>query len=633
MRTLRSKKARALLWLAANGKCQLCGEPLPDNWHADHIIPYKVSKETNVHEMQALCPRCNLIKGDKMLRAHQKEMLEVCRTILAGENISEIIAYVTPGGGKSALPVILASQLIPRKADHICWIVPRESLREQGERAFIDPYFRIELGHNCEIRQSTNDLNPSRSQQGHITTYQAIASNAGILRAEFARKRYILFLDEPHHIAVGSSLERAIQPLVEQAVLVVYASGTLERGDKKQISFLPYVNSPVGAVIDTAETRTRKFIRYSRRTALEESAIIPLDFEVHDARAEWIDQEGQKQAIDSFGDYDADSRAALNTALRTDFAKELINKCVAHWQSHKRFIYHDAKLLVVGPTIEVAQDYQKHLKEQGITSAIAHSKDSKEAVHNINRFRKNLDVLVTVAMAYEGLDVPQITHIACLTHFRSKPWLEQCFDRANRRAKGKERGFIFAPDDPDFRMVMETIRIEQVAAAKVPESEEREGDRDPSQKGDNIPLGSQITEARAYDGATGEYIDSRQYEIITKAQEESGLPPGLSKTQLNKFLILAGLVSLRNHDREPSIHAPLVTPTEQQNNLLTSIETYTRKIDKNIFGCTWGTTNKELYGVFSKPRKDMTIEELQEVWRYLQHHYPMERKDDPALDY
>jgi len=62
-RTLRSKRLRALLWIAARGKCQICGHPLGEDWHADHIVAWCKSRRTNVHEMQALCRRCNLKKG------------------------------------------------------------------------------------------------------------------------------------------------------------------------------------------------------------------------------------------------------------------------------------------------------------------------------------------------------------------------------------------------------------------------------------------------------------------------------------------------------------------------------------------------------------------------------------------
>lgn len=64
-RTLQSKKLRSLLYYSQDGKCAICGRDLPDDWHADHIVPWVVSQRTNVHEMQALCPRCNLQKGAK----------------------------------------------------------------------------------------------------------------------------------------------------------------------------------------------------------------------------------------------------------------------------------------------------------------------------------------------------------------------------------------------------------------------------------------------------------------------------------------------------------------------------------------------------------------------------------------
>jgi len=64
-RCLTSKKLRAALWIAADGKCQMCGIDLPDDWHADHIIPFAITRKTNVHEMQALCPECNIRKGKK----------------------------------------------------------------------------------------------------------------------------------------------------------------------------------------------------------------------------------------------------------------------------------------------------------------------------------------------------------------------------------------------------------------------------------------------------------------------------------------------------------------------------------------------------------------------------------------
>ena len=65
-RFLRSPKLRNILFDSADGLCQNCGEPLPDNWHADHATPYVVTGQTNLFEMDAMCPSCNARKGARM---------------------------------------------------------------------------------------------------------------------------------------------------------------------------------------------------------------------------------------------------------------------------------------------------------------------------------------------------------------------------------------------------------------------------------------------------------------------------------------------------------------------------------------------------------------------------------------
>lgn len=105
-RFLRSKRLRALLWYTAGGKCQRCGCELPDSFAADHVIPYSISKQTNFHEMQVLCEKCNREKGAMHLRKHQLEMLQICDQIKAGvSSVKTIIASVTPAGGKTLLSV------------------------------------------------------------------------------------------------------------------------------------------------------------------------------------------------------------------------------------------------------------------------------------------------------------------------------------------------------------------------------------------------------------------------------------------------------------------------------------------------------------------------------------------------
>jgi len=71
------------------------------------------------------------------LRYHQKAMSRIASDIKSGDaDISRIYASVTPGGGKSALPAILADDLIDYGFDLIVWLVPRSSLRDQAEEDY-----------------------------------------------------------------------------------------------------------------------------------------------------------------------------------------------------------------------------------------------------------------------------------------------------------------------------------------------------------------------------------------------------------------------------------------------------------------------------------------------------------------
>jgi len=71
------------------------------------------------------------------LRSHQQQLAGVIEAIASGRiDARDVLAAVTPGGGKSLLPVIAAARLIAAGiVERVCWIVPRDSLRLQAEEA------------------------------------------------------------------------------------------------------------------------------------------------------------------------------------------------------------------------------------------------------------------------------------------------------------------------------------------------------------------------------------------------------------------------------------------------------------------------------------------------------------------
>src|SRR5215207_10113944 len=132
------------------------------------------------------------------LRTHQREVAGIVEAIATGRtDLVDILAAVTPGGGKSLLPVIAAARLIAAGVvDRVCWIVPRDSLRLQAEEAFADPAWRAALGHSLRLRAAENEPDPSRGLAGYVTTYQAIAAAPELHLAEIRRRRTLLVVDE-----------------------------------------------------------------------------------------------------------------------------------------------------------------------------------------------------------------------------------------------------------------------------------------------------------------------------------------------------------------------------------------------------------------------------------------------------
>lgn len=442
-----------------------------------------------------------------MKRKHQIETEQIVDGIISGSGVRNIIEHVTTGGGKSAIPMIAGKLIAAGLADRICWVVPRKSLQDQGERNFVDPFFRNMLDHKMVIRSSTNEDDPSRGLSGFVTTYQAIGiDESKTVLFDMLRRRYILILDEFHHIEQDGVWHQAIQPIYDAAAYRVLMTGTLERGDQKQIAFMPYRATSEGSVPDLQDTDDTAIIKYGRTDALRERAIIPLKFHLSDASAAWIDREGHHHDVKSISRITKRNIApqAVFTVVSSEFADQLLDTAIEHW-SRWRQSQPRAKILVVTAGIEQAKKIAEGLQTYGMRSDIATSHESAEAQHAIKKFKAGiLDCLVTIAMAYEGLDVPEISHICCLTNIRSTPWIEQMVGRAvridrNGAAYEAQAGFIFAPDDILMRDIVEDIRREQLPFATSGEQMclfEKEPGKGGGERPQITPLGSAMLGGR-----------------------------------------------------------------------------------------------------------------------------------------
>ena len=129
----------------------------------------------------------------------------------------DILAAVTPGGGKSLLPVIAAHTLIGAGlVERVCWVVPRDSLRLQAEEAFADSTWRQAFGHALSVRAADNAPDPCRGLAGYVTTYQGVAAAPDLHLREFTRHRTLLVLDEIHHLPALGEVDPVAARQAEQ---------------------------------------------------------------------------------------------------------------------------------------------------------------------------------------------------------------------------------------------------------------------------------------------------------------------------------------------------------------------------------------------------------------------------------
>ena len=461
----------------------------------------------------------------RSLRSHQAQVAGLVQAIAAGEldGVRDILAAVTPGGGKSLLPVIAAAILIAAgTVERVVWVVPRDSLRLQAEEAFADPGWRATLGHALQVRAADNEPDPSRGRAGYVTTYQGIAAAPELHLAEMRRYRTLLVVDEVHHLpgladyepgtAVdaaspdeASSWSRALLPMLECARVRLLLSGTLERADGRAVLWLPYRAGPrPGTRRVDMEASGWAVLGYSRAQAVADGAVLPVTFGALDGEATWAEPlaggAGEEERVTVgphrlSGPHPTETtRPALFTALRTGFATELLRKAFEATRElrAKRRVERGlpagaaarglGKLLVVAPDQAAARAYLDVLRgwmpaeqaRRDIRLATSSERDAHEALAAF-RLLPEPSILVTVAMAYEGLDAPEVAVVAALTHIRSRPWLEQMIARATRVDPHAgpyegQQALVFHPDDPLFATFRRRIETEQGTLAKKPKA-------------------------------------------------------------------------------------------------------------------------------------------------------------------
>lgn len=405
------------------------------------------------------------------LRKHQVEALAIASKYASREWSFDgrkfVTAYVTPGGGKTGMSHGYANALVAAGLiDRVVIIAPRKSLVTQT----IDAWETSRFG---EPRRLVNVTGASlaegyyASEFGAVTTYQAIAKEGAAenYRSLVSGARTLLILDEPHHLSAGGTGGEAawldvVAPMAEAARHVLLMSGTMARHDGQRIPFATYDGN--GSIITD--------IAYTRRQALDEHAVLPID--VTHVPANVIYGKGDREFSVSLSEATATEAApALRTALElSSYRDEKILDFLREHALYQKAQPGSAAIVVVHAQKVARQVAALARRVLGIDVALAIS-DDDGAQGAIAAFRKGYGpkVLVTVGMAYEGLDAPHATHMALFHTTRSEPWNWQAIARITRYnpdfgAWETQRAQLTAPDDPPMCRIIDNMIAEEKPA-------------------------------------------------------------------------------------------------------------------------------------------------------------------------
>jgi superfamily II DNA or RNA helicase len=520
-RRLTNSKERHALYLAADGKCEMCRITLPDNWHADHIVPFSVTKQTHYTEMQALCPSCNTKKGAKImgkqiltLRQHQQILTDELDNLSSAEfneavrtkNAFLILANVVPGGGKTKLATILAKAFYKM---NVLVLVPRLTLAKQ-----IDEAFNAE-GIEAIAMVNGWENNPSKGTRGVICSHSMASRNAANLGSHMARsgKDWVVIIDECHHLRKnkaentgddtdlggnisGAEIRKYILP---KAKVIMRMSGTFStRNDL--IDGVHYEERIVGdsSIYDPNWQESADiYIDYTRKQALKEQAIVPVKFYHMDGEAKFTkdgELDEQKLSVEN----ERDARNVLFAALKTEFADQMVINALDNYKTYVKS-FPQAKMIIVCTDQPKADLVKKLVQRQSRFNVYLAITDNPNSLDEIEQFKadKSGSILVTVAMAYEGLDVPDVSHLVGLTYYRSDGWIHQMFGRAWRKTDWKKLCHIWVPDDLMMNRIIKQIRDEQIELTEIRAGGERAGGTGGGGERSLVPLESEATDLHA----------------------------------------------------------------------------------------------------------------------------------------
>lgn len=237
-RTLRSKRLRRDLFEAYGGKCAICGSALNEDWHADHIVPWFISKRTNVHEMQPLCRECNQKKGSRIMdlnayRDGQRGAHDVIIDRVVDQKPWTSIVLPTSYGKSDVIRCCAWDLFCQGLAECSLVVSPNVTLRSQiVHKAKTSPWqkrYRIPGNPLVTELKDTVSAGVRHNANGEFLLSVNIQQIHAHLEnyAHFVRSvNTVVFVDETHQYSDQNQWGKVIEALVESGAKAIVLTAT-----------------------------------------------------------------------------------------------------------------------------------------------------------------------------------------------------------------------------------------------------------------------------------------------------------------------------------------------------------------------------------------------------------------------
>jgi superfamily II DNA or RNA helicase len=471
-----SSRQRLILATRSGGQCTECRDPLERDFHADHRIPFSMGGETILLNGQALCPACNLIKGNTMttpkLREWQQAAREKANKRFETNAERLFVINAAPGAGKTKVACVIADDLLRGGGiDRVIVVAPRNTVVDQWAREFAQVTGR----HMMKIT--------SADSIGHISvdvcaTWSAIRGLEDIFQDICEHARVLVICDEHHHAAIKAVWGASADSAFAKAHHVLVLTGTPVRSDGAQSVWLDL--DEFGGLVQPEEG----MYTLSYGEAVELNYCRPVTFHRHHGSFT-VDVGGGKSLIVS-GDCmpvlptDHPARDVLRRVLdfnnlvrtpqfqadlktpRIDGYQGSMIKCANEKLDDLRVEMPEAGGLVIAPDIEMAEYFATLIKNiDGTQPMVVHS-GHQNAERRIETFRRTTEMrwLVAVGMVSEGVDIPRLRVLVYLPKALTELAFRQAVGRVVRNCgpNDSSRAYVVMPTLATFEEY--ALRIE-----------------------------------------------------------------------------------------------------------------------------------------------------------------------------